>query len=962
MVLVGFIKIKFKFRGKKMKKYISSGLALSVIVALAGCGGGGGSSTPPSSQGTTTSGTASDGYLSGSTVCLDLNNNGSCDSGEPVTITDAKGAYSLKIPQSQEGIVAQAKPSLLVSGGIDIDSKAALVGTLRAPFTSQAQANITPLSTMAQSLVKNGMSADNAYKKVADVLGLTESEVKADPVKLAKENNKKVIATTMALNRIVTTLSNVDQKVKPDAIYDSIGDALAKASDANKTKQTISSLVEAAAKDPKSMLPTRVKEAAVVAPVIEEQVTKAVSSQKSLSDAALVSDAVVNTVQEKVQEALDSNTTLNSEAIAASAKDTADSVDVVAIAIENLFSAYHITLTEAQAKVIEASGFTSSDEINVADILKNNYTDQDVKQLVEELATAYTKEGIKDYVTALGFVVDEAAIAKIASLKNPGFSPDMSKADFSKMIYSTNDADLMKLALEIAPPPGYADMSDIQKAKELFSSVRTQVNSVSNSKLTGYTDKEAVKINDSLNNIAINTELLSKFMDGFSDHVSDMMENNQTALTYSVGNGKRTIHIEQSSTSSDVTYAYDMNQSDGTHWKGSVTYPDIDPDTFDPSDFTTLHAKLNGDLPRDFDETVKGKQTVAADFTITKTSTGADFALSASIESNGDSVSISDAKATVAYTTQDAEDGTKEPVPTYVKLNDLYIDGTVGNYTLSGKLDVNAYTQNKLMAKAGGFEIETTKTWFGNHLYCDQGDIQIDANDNNYTIVYNNKEYAPSQWNIDSSSAYFGYEIKGADIQPTDITYNYTVSCTAEDANLNQDIYTDQWTDDDPNNSGYLPSDISFKGKLSNNADKSYFEGSISAKWVDVANADLDNEDYIAKLKVAMKGALQMPESPLMSVSLSFDNTSKDSVIDTTYVYDKLSVTSHSVLDPQLENGTVNVSASTGVKATLKLVNDEIDYKDSTLTNADGDTLGTFVDLSGVPTIRYVDGSFESLP
>ena len=47
---------------------------------LAACGGGGGGSEAPK---TTLSGTVADGYLKGATVCLDVNGNSICDSGEP---------------------------------------------------------------------------------------------------------------------------------------------------------------------------------------------------------------------------------------------------------------------------------------------------------------------------------------------------------------------------------------------------------------------------------------------------------------------------------------------------------------------------------------------------------------------------------------------------------------------------------------------------------------------------------------------------------------------------------------------------------------------------------------------------------------------------------------------------------------------------------------------------------------
>ena len=72
-------------------------LGVSIAASLAACGGGGDSGQPSAGGGTTPTtptptitGKAIDGYLAGATVCLDLNNNGVCDAGEPSAITGAR--------------------------------------------------------------------------------------------------------------------------------------------------------------------------------------------------------------------------------------------------------------------------------------------------------------------------------------------------------------------------------------------------------------------------------------------------------------------------------------------------------------------------------------------------------------------------------------------------------------------------------------------------------------------------------------------------------------------------------------------------------------------------------------------------------------------------------------------------------------------------------------------------------
>jgi hypothetical protein len=969
-----------------MKKFLSSGLALSVVLALVGCGGGGGSSTPTTtSTTTTTSGTASDGYLSGSTVCFDANGNGACDADEPVTVTNANGSYSLVIAQTVlDG--ADVNASLLIKDGIDIDSKKVLVGTLRAPHEVGSNVNVTPLSTLATALMqKKGVDAGEAYATVATALGLTEEEVKADPVKLAvDENNTKVIESTMSLHRVVTMMADVGD-INPENVYDALTEAIESAAeDTNDTNKSVASIVVRVAEDANSTLPDTVKQAALVAPVIEKTVKEAVENNPDdLASAAVVSDVVVESVQVLVQESIDQNETIDDtiiQSIEDNATTTAASVDVVKVAIKNIFNSYALydasynalQITDSQAEVIKNTcSFSSASDVNIDTIIATTYSDTDVATLVDALKKAYRVEQVRIYLTALGFGEadwgDPHLDEYIADVL-PNFTPDMSKEDFSAALYATGDAELMSLALKISPPENLANLSDVEKAKELFSSLRTQVNSVSNSSLTGYADTEAVKINDALTSVAVNVELASNYLNGLTEDIMIAMDANQTSVLHPIdASGTRAVSLREISSSDPITWAYDINQTNTdnteTHWTGTISFPDIDLDTFDPSSFVPLNATLNGDLPLDYvpvtTADVEDKQTVSLDATITKTTTGADMVLSASISSNGDSLAITDARASVAYTT---DEQTQEPLPTYIKLNKFYVDGTVGNYTLSGKLDVNAYTQNAIMAAAGGIEIETTTTWLGVSAWCNSSDLIVDSTTNNYEITYNGEVYYPSYSDVNSNNSLFvGYEISDGNVTDENVTYGYALSCADTNDTLHRDVYINSWTDNEPNNSGYLPSDITFNGKLSNSVDNSYFEGKVTAKWLDAADANLSADEYNPQLNVSLSGALQMPESPLMKVSITFNN-SNGNVIDTTYVYDTLSVTSHNVFDATLENGTIDISSSTGIKSTIKVVNGNIDYDNSTLTTVEGKTLGTFADIQGAPVIRYIDGTFESLP
>lgn len=81
-------------------QFLLSVLSVACGCMLVGCGGGGGSSSAQEPVVDTSSqikGVVVDGYLVGAKVCLDLNTNWVCDSGEPSAISGAGGQFTLDI-------------------------------------------------------------------------------------------------------------------------------------------------------------------------------------------------------------------------------------------------------------------------------------------------------------------------------------------------------------------------------------------------------------------------------------------------------------------------------------------------------------------------------------------------------------------------------------------------------------------------------------------------------------------------------------------------------------------------------------------------------------------------------------------------------------------------------------------------------------------------------------------------
>ncbi|MEL7293629.1 MAG: hypothetical protein AAGJ67_17125 [Pseudomonadota bacterium] len=94
-------------------------LTTLALLVLSGCNDGSGqsSSTPPSNQDESVqlTGRVADGYLSGATICLDINANMVCDANEPSTVSTRDGEFSLDVSDeiaNQYPIIAIVTPDV----------------------------------------------------------------------------------------------------------------------------------------------------------------------------------------------------------------------------------------------------------------------------------------------------------------------------------------------------------------------------------------------------------------------------------------------------------------------------------------------------------------------------------------------------------------------------------------------------------------------------------------------------------------------------------------------------------------------------------------------------------------------------------------------------------------------------------------------------------------------------------
>jgi len=132
-----------------------------VAAALIGCGGSGGGGGSPVAG---LSGKVIDGPISGATVCLDLDSNNACDTGEPSAVTDSTGNYTL--PSYSGSIDGLHIIAVVPAGAIDLDTNTAVVTpyVLSAPASNPS--HVTPLTTLvsAQMLANPALTAAQAER------------------------------------------------------------------------------------------------------------------------------------------------------------------------------------------------------------------------------------------------------------------------------------------------------------------------------------------------------------------------------------------------------------------------------------------------------------------------------------------------------------------------------------------------------------------------------------------------------------------------------------------------------------------------------------------------------------------------------------------------------------------------------------------------------------------------------
>jgi hypothetical protein len=216
-----------KKRLHQMKKNtINIAIATLGVISLCGCGGGSDSSN---ATGTSLAGNVADGYLVGAKVCLDENNNTTCDATEPMAITTQHGAYTIT------GISASditTYPLLVEVNQTTIDEDTNLAVPQNYVLQSPpGNTFISPISSMVLKYMQdNKVGKSTAKTTIATQLGISDSSLitgnyldsnsseaqavhkKAQVIAAAKMNVmqqiKNAISSTMSSQAINTYIDN----------------------------------------------------------------------------------------------------------------------------------------------------------------------------------------------------------------------------------------------------------------------------------------------------------------------------------------------------------------------------------------------------------------------------------------------------------------------------------------------------------------------------------------------------------------------------------------------------------------------------------------------------------------------------------------------------------------------------------------------------------------------------------
>ncbi|MDO8454146.1 MAG: hypothetical protein Q7S59_06200 [Sulfurimonas sp.] len=197
-----------------MKYLVSLFFTYISLIFFTGC------ETTSSSTGSTTkeitlSGAVVDGYIKNSSVCLDLNMNGSCDVSEPSTLTSNSGAFSF----GDINVTGTLYMPVIASGGVDTATNKSFTGKFKSIVDTDnapqaRQLFVTPLTDMVATSFLNSSaqtysSLQTSIKQVAVAYRISEGYINKSPMQYAG-----VFAITQEIQQTLALIEAAAAKAK----------------------------------------------------------------------------------------------------------------------------------------------------------------------------------------------------------------------------------------------------------------------------------------------------------------------------------------------------------------------------------------------------------------------------------------------------------------------------------------------------------------------------------------------------------------------------------------------------------------------------------------------------------------------------------------------------------------------------------------------------------------------------
>jgi hypothetical protein len=185
--------------------------SIGVMAGLSACGNNNNGANGPQ-----VAGQVLGSYIQGAAVCLDVNNNGKCDQGEPVVRSDAQGKFSITDTSngSWKYVVAD------LNGATENDASGKNMGTVfnnTATFRSPRGVNfVSAITTQLSQLIDSGLSQSDAQTQLANKIGTTTDTLLGDfningnaVVKAASDQYLATVVSNKAIKHVwVIVLEN----------------------------------------------------------------------------------------------------------------------------------------------------------------------------------------------------------------------------------------------------------------------------------------------------------------------------------------------------------------------------------------------------------------------------------------------------------------------------------------------------------------------------------------------------------------------------------------------------------------------------------------------------------------------------------------------------------------------------------------------------------------------------------